>query len=49
MTRYYCKKCGVDSPGEICPSCGTHFSRIREDDGEFIEEMELFDGDEEDE
>lgn len=22
MTRYYCKKCGVDSPGEICPSCG---------------------------
>lgn len=22
MTRYYCKKCGVDSPGDICPSCG---------------------------
>ena len=32
-----------------CPSCGAHFSRIREDDGEFIEEMELYDGDEDDE
>ena len=32
-----------------CPSCGTHFSRLREDDGEFIGEMELYNGDEDDE
>ena len=31
----------------ICPKCGAKFTGTREDDGEFIEEMELWDGDEE--
>ncbi len=29
----------------VCPNCGTKFTGTREDDGEFMEEMELWDGD----
>ena len=31
--------------GMTCPKCGAKFTGIREDDGEFIEEMELWDDD----
>ena len=49
--EYECSACKARFRNDTmtCPSCGAHFSRIREDDGEFIEEMELYDGDEEDE
>ena len=49
--EYECSACKARFRNDTmtCPSCGAHFSRIREDDGEFIEEMELFDGDEDDE
>ena len=44
-----CSVCGTRFRGKsmICPKCGAKFSGTREDDGEFIEEMELWDGDEE--
>ena len=32
----------------VCPNCGTKFTGTKEDDGEFMEEMELWDGDEDD-
>ena len=46
---YECSVCGIRFQGKsmICPKCGAKFTGIREDDGEFIEEMELWDGDEE--
>ena len=49
--EYECSACRARFGNDTmtCPSCGAHFSRLREDDGEFIEEMELYDGDEEDE
>ena len=28
-----------------CPKCGTRFEKTKEDDLEFIEEMEIWDGD----
>ena len=48
--EYECSACKTRFRNDTmtCPSCGAHFSRIREDDMEFIEEMELYDGDEDD-
>ena len=42
-----CSVCGTRFRGKsmTCPKCGTRFAGTREDDGEFIEEMELWDGD----
>ena len=43
---------GKTAPGSkvymTCPKCGTRFAGTREDDGELVEEMELWDGDEDD-
>ena len=45
-----CSVCGTRFRGKgmTCPKCGAKFTGTREDDGEFIEEMELWDGDEDD-
>lgn len=45
-----CFVCGTRfwGKGMTCPKCGAKFTGTREDDGEFIEEMELWD-DEDDE
>ena len=42
-----CSACGARFPGKekACPRCGARFASSREDDGEFMEEMELLDGD----
>ena len=42
-----CSVCGTRFRGKgmTCPKCGAKFTGIREDDGEFIEEMELWDDD----
>lgn len=42
-----CSVCGSRFSGKnmVCPKCGARFGVVREDDGEFIEEMELWDGD----
>ena len=42
-----CSKCGARFQKKVmvCPKCGARFSTTKEDDGEFIEEMELWDGD----
>lgn len=42
-----CSKCGARfrTKAMICPKCGARFGATKEDDGEFIEEMELWDGD----
>ena len=44
-----CSVCGTRFRGKgmTCPKCGAEFTGTREDDGEFIEEMEILDGDEE--
>ena len=44
-----CSVCGARFTGKgimACPRCGAKFAATREDDGEFMEEMELWDGDE---
>ncbi len=43
-----CSVCGArfQGKGMTCPKCGAKFTGTKEDDGEFIEEMELWDGDE---
>ena len=42
-----CSVCGTRFRGKgmTCPKCGAKFTGTREDDGEFIEEMELWDDD----
>ena len=42
-----CSICGARFPGKekVCPCCGARFVSAREDDLEFMEEMELLDGD----
>lgn len=42
-----CSVCGARFRGKgmTCPKCGAKFTGTKEDDGEFIEEMELWDGD----
>lgn len=43
-----CSVCGARFTGKsvmICPRCGTRFTGTKEDDGEFIEEMELWEED----
>ena len=44
-----CSVCGARFRGKgmTCPKCGAKFIGTKEDDEEFIEEMELWDGDEE--
>lgn len=43
-----CSVCGArfTGNGTVCPRCGAKFTGSREDDGEFMEEMELWEGDE---
>jgi len=43
-----CSRCGARFKEKVmeCPRCGTRFGTAREDDLEFMEEMEIFDGDE---
>jgi len=42
-----CSRCGARFKEKVmeCPRCGARFGMAREDDLEFIEEMEIFDGD----
>ena len=42
-----CSVCGARFPERdmVCPRCGARFGTARQDDQEFIEEMELWDGD----
>ena len=42
-----CSVCGARFRGKgmTCPKCGTRFEKTKEDDLEFIEEMEIWDGD----
>ena len=42
-----CSVCGTRFRGKsmICPKCGTKFTGTREDDGEFMEEMVIWDDD----
>lgn len=42
-----CSKCGARfrTKTMVCPKCGARFGTAIEDDGEFIEEMELWDSD----
>ena len=44
-----CSVCGTrfQGKGMTCPKCGVRFTGAREDDREFIEEMEFWDGEEE--
>ena len=46
--EYECSVCRARFSEDVmvCPACGARFSRLRQDDMEFIEEMELYDGDE---
>ena len=44
-----CSACGARFRGKnatVCPRCGARFEGTKEDDGEFIEEMEIWDDDE---
>ena len=43
-----CSRCGVrfSVKSMVCPKCSMHFSATKEDDSKFIEEMEIWDGDE---
>ena len=40
-----CSVCGARFRGKgmVCPGCGAKFTGTREDDGEFVEEMVLWD------
>lgn len=43
-----CSVCGARFKGKnvtLCPGCGARFTGTKEDDGEFIEEMELWEDD----
>ena len=42
-----CSVCGARfrDKSMVCPRCGVRFGTAREDDEEFIEEMEIWDGD----
>ena len=44
---YECSVCGARfrKKGMVCPKCGARFSGTKEDDGEFIEEMVIWDDD----
>ena len=48
--EHECSVCGARFRGKsmTCPKCGAKFTGTKEDDEEFIEEMELWDGDEDD-
>ena len=42
-----CSACGARFEGKrmTCPKCGTRFTATKEEDGEFMEEMALWDDD----
>ena len=42
-----CSVCGARFRGKgmVCPKCGARFTGTKEDDGEFIEEMVIWDDD----
>ena len=42
-----CSRCGARFPEKQmeCPVCGARFGTATTDDGEFMEEMEIWDGD----
>ena len=44
---YECSVCGARfrKKGMVCPKCGAQFAGTKEDDGEFIEEMVIWDDD----
>ena len=44
---YECSVCGARfrNKGMVCPKCGARFAGIKEDDDEFIEEMVIWDDD----
>lgn len=48
--EHECSVCGARFRGKsmTCPKCGAKFTGTKEDDEEFIEEMELWDGYEDD-
>lgn len=45
-----CSACGARFRGNamVCPRCGTRFTGTKEDEGEFIEEMVVWDDDDDD-
>ena len=45
--EHECSECGTRFRGKgmVCPQCGAIFEATKQDDGEFIEEMEIWDGD----
>lgn len=45
-----CSVCGARFRGKsmTCPKCGTKFTGTREDDGEFVEEMVIWDDEDDD-
>ena len=44
---YECSVCGARfrEKGMVCPKCGARFAGTKEDDGEYIEEMVIWDDD----
>ena len=46
--EYECSACGARfrQKSMTCPACGARFAGTKTDVGEFIEEMEIWDGDE---
>ncbi len=47
LDEYECPKCGARFTKNVmvCPKCGARFSGRKEDDEAFIEEMEIWDDD----
>ena len=48
LDDYECSVCGAHFRKEamVCPKCGARFQATKEDDDEYIEEMEIWDEDE---
>ncbi len=48
--EYECPECGARFRKNVmtCPKCGKQFAGTREDDGEFLEEMDFWEEDEDD-
>ena len=47
LDEYECPKCGYKFRKNtmVCPKCGAKFTGTKEDDDEFIEEMEIWEDD----